>query len=221
MKWLLVLLMIAALSPSTRAHAQYGLAPQSGGMPSLGTARPSGELNPRYQEVPLHPELLTSGVTLFGLAWLASIITGAAIIAKWDAGIDNGMDYGSFGSTPVYDGTCHDTLGAISMVPVLGPLLGMIVWGTCTVPTYRWDSVEDEWAQLDRSQGMTSDGGLWGYLIPVAIFQWLGLGLAIPGILGNHTGLVFDSTATAHAPRLTFAAAAPGADVGVSARMDF
>ncbi len=218
MKWITVLALVVIISTTSRAQAQYGFAPQSGGLPSLGRAQPDGALNPRYEEVPLQPEMLGSGVALFGIGWLATIITGSIVIAT-NAGVDNGRSGGTFGYGG--DNTCHDTLGAVSMVPLLGPFLGMIVWGSCTVPTYRYDTVRDEYRQNGGSVGITSDGGYWAYFIPTAVSQVLGLALAIPGVLGTHTGLVFDSSGSARAPQLHLAVGAPGADVGISVRIEF
>lgn len=95
--------------------------------PSASTA-PAGATNP-HREPQMDLPLLGVGIGLLGSGYLVSI--GEAVSAFDD---DGRLWSGGTGS--VWNETCHDTGGALLLVPVLGALMGAISFGTCEVPVY-------------------------------------------------------------------------------------
>jgi hypothetical protein len=153
-----------------------------------GTEWPESALAPgatnARREPQLDTALLGAGLGLLGGGYLLSI--GEAVVAFESAGIStNASGWGDF------DSTCHDTAGALYLVPVLGALLGSIAHGTCGVPVYRQHIGVS--FRTDNGRGASGEAGY-------AIFGALSTALSLTGGIMALVGLTVPRSVTVFDP---------------------
>jgi hypothetical protein len=111
-----------------------------------------------------------SGASLLGIGYAVGI--AAAL---------NGFTRSQYNGEGGYEG-CHDPAGAVSLVPILGPLIAAIMVSNCDVPYYRFGEI-DEYVPADSA-------GQWVFGVIATAFEVIGLGLLIGGLL--HTKPLID-----------------------------
>lgn len=178
---------------------------------------PTADLNPRLVDEPTDPGLLAAGLATLLAGYVTNAVAAAPFLSS--PGILTAWDLD--GSSERRDRTCHDVVGGLELVPVVGALGALIALATCTVPTYT----------VVRSSGgavlgyertgdsPVYDTGAWPVvMVAGAAVQVLGFGLTLGGALGSHRSL---QVGPSSGSTLTVRASAPSADVGLSLGLVF
>lgn len=192
------------MAPPPPGPAAWPVAPPEG---------PAGLRNPRYEDGP-DDGLVTAGATLFALGWASGITWGAIDLAA-TTGRSVTTTTPTYSYTQVTDTSCSDQVGGWMFLPIVGPVVSIVAAFDCTTHDY----------QVDQSNGTITptprryDGQFYATLgfSLTELFEVLGLALLLPGLLGHGNHLHVDDRATldlGDGARLSFAASAPGADVG-------
>jgi hypothetical protein len=180
---------------------------------------PTADVNPRHETFPLNLDLLVPGIVFLGTGYLTAVITAFLPLSGATDTLDG--QYVNRGDTSArVDATCHDVVGALQLVPVIGALLALVAM-SCTSADV--DEVLDSSFRVVGYR-LTGDShpfpssGYAAILIPSAAFQILGLGLLLGGISQEHQSFVVDEHAGVH---LEIVAGAQSADAGLSLRGTF
>lgn len=160
--------------------------PVGGAWPLAGRAPPWGPRNPRRVTRSIEG-LQVTGALFFGFAYASAVIASVAAFAH----PGSPRVLGGMGPR---DATCHDTIGAFLLVPVIGAVVAAVVGAECSIPLY----TAAGGAGLRTGQTL-SIGGESGWTTSAALsasFQILGLGMFLLGTSLSDEVTVYDDGTT-------------------------
>lgn len=151
-------------------------------------SRPEGAYNPSIGYGG-DDGLMAAGIVLWTLAYLGSITESMIlfIMEGSPTGLPDGLAY------PSYEDACDDISGGLSLIPLVGPLIGAIELQSCRVPHY--ESTDGGW-QLVGSMPAHAVGAVlaWSFAIPTTAVQLLGFSLFLAGATAHVPGVVFEAS---------------------------
>jgi hypothetical protein len=218
-------------APPTSATAPSSDLPS---WPSASRSGPPGLVNPRWVEESSDSSLVTAGIVLLTVGYVDQLISvigqGTSDTGGFDGSIYHYDIHGSAGVVGGFDDySCRNGIAGSLAVPALGPVIAWIVQANCTVPQYEWSddsrSVVQTGESHDGSFGWIAAAVPGGLMTLIgAIMLPLGLTTHARSVHVTSAGLSFDldgARASGSGAHLSLASHAPGANAGLSLRIDF
>jgi hypothetical protein len=163
----------------------YGVQAQSPGVWPSSPSRPDGAYNPSFSYGP-DGGLVAAGLALFLIGYVDAIVVGSVAVAA----IQGNPTEVTAPSYPRYDESCINVTGGLTLVPLVGALIGAIHDSTCRTASYERIAGGYE---LTSWQGSTNLPVIWSNAIPSTVFQLLGFSLLVAGLAANVPGVAFEA----------------------------